>query len=132
MSRLVLDLQFLTGRLFTLILRALFINFPMDFFLVSWRLYLFQNISVSASFSVWRVDIGEAEDTEEEEEEEDVEEEVEEEVDNDEAVGGRDFALFWYFSLSISYLPYCPPDPGENDWIVLDWCLIFLTSLGMT
>ena len=91
MSRLVLDLLFLTGRLFTLILSALFINFPIDCFLVSCRLYLFQNISVSASFSAGLADCGEGEEAEAEDTEE---EEVEEEVDNEEAVAGRDLALF--------------------------------------
>ena len=45
---------------------------------------------------------------------------MEEEVDNEEAVGGRDLALLWYFSLNMAYLPYLPAEPGEKDWIVLD------------
>ena len=91
----------------------------MDRFLVSWRLYRFQNSSVSASFSVCEADCGEGGEAEATEEVE-----VEEDVDNDEAVAGRDLALFWYFCRIIAYLE--PAEPGEKDWKVL------LTSRGLT
>ena len=102
-----------------LILNARLINFPIDCFFVSCLLYLFQKVSVSASFSFGDDDCGEDEEETEEEEEA---------VDNDEAVA-RDFAVFWYFSLIMAYLLY--PEPGEKD-IVLDWFRSFFTSLGMT
>ena len=58
-----------------LILNARLINFPIDCFFVSCLLYLFQKVSVSASFSFGDDDCGEDEEETEEEEEA---------VDNDE------------------------------------------------